>query len=104
MLLVSDPTSSNDTGHRHGKTMSRTYGSAHRTRLPPRAPSQTARTSTGGMAPRKFLATRAARKSAPVTGGVKKPHRYKKTSTMATNTKRTDAQVMATAPARVSPE
>ncbi|GFH45240.1 hypothetical protein CTEN210_01714 [Chaetoceros tenuissimus] len=38
---------------------------------------QTARKSTGGKAPRKQLATKAARKSAPVTGGVKKPHRYK---------------------------
>jgi len=34
---------------------------------------QTARSSTGGMAPRKQLATQAARKSAPATGGVKKP-------------------------------
>ena len=38
---------------------------------------QTARRSTGGKAPRKQLATKAARKSAPVTGGVKKPHRYR---------------------------
>ena len=38
---------------------------------------QTARKSTGGKAPRKQLATKAARKSAPVAGGVKKPHRYK---------------------------
>lgn len=38
---------------------------------------QTARKSTGGKAPRKQLATKAARKSAPSTGGVKKPHRYK---------------------------
>ena len=38
---------------------------------------QTARKSTGGKAPRKALATRAARKSAPATGGVKKPHRYR---------------------------
>ena len=38
---------------------------------------QTARKSTGGKAPRKQLATKAARKSAPVQGGVKKPHRYK---------------------------
>jgi len=38
---------------------------------------QTARKSTGGMAPRKVLATKAARKSAPATGGVKKPHRYR---------------------------
>jgi histone H3 len=38
---------------------------------------QTARKSTGGKAPRKTLATKAARKSAPATGGVKKPHRYR---------------------------
>ncbi|KAI6707056.1 hypothetical protein NL676_010018 [Syzygium grande] len=37
---------------------------------------ETARKSTGGKAPRKQLATKAARKSAPTTGGVKKPHRY----------------------------
>ncbi|GFZ47893.1 Histone H3 [Saitozyma sp. JCM 24511] len=42
---------------------------------------QTARKSTGGKAPRKQLATKAARKSATqgpsATGGVKKPHRYR---------------------------
>ena len=38
---------------------------------------QTARKSTGGKAPRKQLTTKAARKSAPATGGVKKPHRYR---------------------------
>ncbi|ORM41215.1 histone H3.3 [Babesia sp. Xinjiang] len=38
---------------------------------------QTARKSTGGKAPRKQLATKAARKAAPVTAGVKKPHRYR---------------------------
>ncbi|XP_029648407.1 histone H3-like [Octopus sinensis] len=41
---------------------------------------QTARKFTGGKAPRKQLATKAtkaARKSAPATGGVKKPHRYR---------------------------
>ena len=38
---------------------------------------QTARKSTGGKAPRKQLARKAARKSAPATGGVKKPHRYR---------------------------
>ena len=38
---------------------------------------QTARKSTGGKAPRKQLATEAARKSAPGTGGIKKPHRYR---------------------------
>lgn len=39
---------------------------------------QTARKSTGGKAPRKQLASKAARKSAAkTTGGLKKPHRYK---------------------------
>merc|ERR1712093_137121 len=38
---------------------------------------QTARKSTGGKAPRKQLATKMARKTAPAQGGVKKPHRYK---------------------------
>ena len=41
---------------------------------------QTARTSTGGKAPRKHLATKAARKSSPPNthiGGVKKPRRYR---------------------------
>ena len=38
---------------------------------------QTARKSTGGKLPRKQLATKAARKSGPATGGVKKPHRYR---------------------------
>jgi histone H3 len=38
---------------------------------------QTARKSTGGKAPRKQLAGKAARKSAPSVGGVKKPHRYR---------------------------
>ncbi|PRQ77557.1 Histone-fold-containing protein [Rhodotorula toruloides] len=38
---------------------------------------QTARKSTGGKAPRKQLAAKAARKSAPAAGGVKKPHRYR---------------------------
>ncbi|XP_026460947.1 histone H3.3a-like [Papaver somniferum] len=38
---------------------------------------QTARKSTGGKGPRKQLAAKAARKSTPTTGGVKKPHRYR---------------------------
>merc|ERR1712001_190817 len=38
---------------------------------------QTARKSTGGKAPRKQLATKAARKSAPAIAGVKNPHRYR---------------------------
>uniref|UniRef100_A0A5F9C685 Uncharacterized protein n=1 Tax=Oryctolagus cuniculus TaxID=9986 RepID=A0A5F9C685_RABIT len=37
----------------------------------------TARKSTSGKAPRKQLATKAAHKSAPSTGGVKKPHCYR---------------------------
>lgn len=38
---------------------------------------QTARKSTGGKAPRRALATKSARKSAPSTGSIKKPHRYR---------------------------
>jgi len=38
---------------------------------------QTANKSTGGKAPRNALATKAARKSAPAIGGVKKPHRFR---------------------------
>ena len=38
---------------------------------------QTARKSLGGKAPRKNLATKASRYSAPATGGVKKPYRYR---------------------------
>lgn len=38
---------------------------------------QTARKSFGGKAPRKQLATKAARKTAPTAGGLKKPHRYR---------------------------
>ena len=38
---------------------------------------QTARKSTGGKAPRKKLASKAALKPSPSTGGVKKPHRFR---------------------------
>lgn len=38
---------------------------------------QTARKSHGGKAPKKQMATKAARKSAAYTGGVKKPRRYR---------------------------
>ena len=38
---------------------------------------QTARASTGGKAPRHALATKAARKSQPSSGGIKKPHRWR---------------------------
>ena len=38
---------------------------------------QTARKSLGGKAPRKQLSTKASRYSAPATGGVKKPYRYR---------------------------
>ena len=37
---------------------------------------QSARRSTGGKAPCQQLATKAARKSIPTSGGMKKPHRY----------------------------
>ena len=36
-----------------------------------------AKKSTGGKAPRKQLATKAARKAAPATGGIKKAYRYR---------------------------
>ena len=38
---------------------------------------QTARKSQGGIAPRTELSQKAPRKSAPASGGVKKPHRYR---------------------------
>jgi histone H3 len=38
---------------------------------------QTARKSTGGKAPRKQIASKAARKHASTAGGVKKPHRFR---------------------------
>ena len=38
---------------------------------------QTARKSTGGKAPRKQIATKAARKSTTTSGGVKKAHRFR---------------------------
>ncbi|XP_036256357.1 histone H3-like [Molothrus ater] len=55
---------------RQGRTLPTSVAAMARTK-------QTARKSTGGKAPRKQLATKAARKSAPATGGVKKPHRYR---------------------------
>ena len=38
---------------------------------------QTARKHTGAKAPRKHIASKTARKTAPVSGGVKKPHRFR---------------------------
>jgi hypothetical protein len=38
---------------------------------------QMARRSSRGKAPRKALATKAARKALPSAGGIKKPHRYR---------------------------
>lgn len=38
---------------------------------------RTARKSTGGKAPRKLLVTKITKKLWPMTGGVKKPHRYR---------------------------
>ena len=40
-------------------------------------PKKQTRKSTGGKAPRNQLATKAARKTALISGGVKKPHRYR---------------------------
>jgi histone H3 len=55
-----------------------TFATSQLNQLPCTSPTlQTARKSTGGKAPRKQLATKAARKSAPTAGGVKKPHRYR---------------------------
>ncbi|XP_050757059.1 histone H3-like [Gymnogyps californianus] len=59
---------------RQGRTL---YGFGGRGSIAMARTKQTARKSTGGKAPRKQLATKAARKSAPATGGVKKPHRYR---------------------------
>jgi len=59
--------SSGDTGKRHRIEELSLFG---RTK-------QTVRKSTGGKAPRKQLAAKAARESAPATGGLKKPHRYR---------------------------
>ncbi|XP_046764677.1 histone H3-like [Gallus gallus] len=60
-----------------GRFLSLRYRRAGRSFLAMARTKQTARKSTGGKAPRKQLATKAARKSAPATGGVKKPHRYR---------------------------
>ncbi|KAL0222977.1 hypothetical protein P9112_002403 [Eukaryota sp. TZLM1-RC] len=38
---------------------------------------QTSRKTTSTKTPRKHLASKAARKAAPTTGGIKKPHRYR---------------------------
>ncbi|XP_070566832.1 histone H3-like [Ptychodera flava] len=59
------------------KIISYFYDSSRRNNTIMARTKQTARKSTGGKAPRKQLATKAARKSAPATGGVKKPHRYR---------------------------
>nr|XP_033954167.1 uncharacterized protein zgc:163040 [Pseudochaenichthys georgianus] len=61
---------------RQGRTLVILLNCEHRETAMART-KQTARKSTGGKAPRKQLATKAARKSAPATGGVKKPHRYR---------------------------
>ncbi|XP_056604169.1 uncharacterized protein LOC130420700 [Triplophysa dalaica] len=61
---------------RQGRTLPISYHKRASTAAMART-KQTARKSTGGKAPRKQLATKAARKSAPATGGVKKPHRYR---------------------------
>jgi histone H3 len=62
---------------RKTKAISKIWNFLHHTFYNMARTKQTARKSTGGKAPRKQLATKAARKSAPATGGVKKPHRYR---------------------------
>ncbi|XP_060938268.1 uncharacterized protein LOC133015148 isoform X1 [Limanda limanda] len=62
---------------RQGRTLSSALSAKSGSRNKMARTKQTARKSTGGKAPRKQLATKAARKSAPATGGVKKPHRYR---------------------------
>ena len=57
-------------------------------------PGQGARKSTGGKAPRKQLATKAARKSAPATGGVKKPHRYRPGTVALREIRRWDLEIV----------
>ncbi|XP_063399802.1 uncharacterized protein LOC134684527 [Mytilus trossulus] len=65
------------TNIRSFKVFCRVIVDFHREHIAMARTKQTARKSTGGKAPRKQLATKAARKSAPATGGVKKPHRYR---------------------------
>ena len=51
---------------------------------------QTARkqTAEGGKVPRRMMAVKAARKSAPITGGIKKPHSYRPGTVALSETKR----------------
>ena len=67
VLLKSDEPSSTCVVDSDFNRASRSLSSPPRPALPPSSP----------RAPRKQLATKAARKSAPATGGVKKPHRYR---------------------------
>ena len=60
--------------------MARTKQTAHKStggKAPRSKLVAAARKSTGGKAPKKQLPTRDARKSAPTTGGTRKPHRYR---------------------------
>ena len=59
----------------------------------------TARRSTGGKAPRKQLASKAARKSVPSTGGVRKPFRHKPVSVGIPKKRRKSAATTTTAAA-----
>jgi hypothetical protein len=73
----------------HGKTKQKatmTWTEVNTQHLPPLSlqqkatmawTKQMARRSSGGKAPRKELATKAARKAMPSAGGVKKPHQYR---------------------------
>ena len=60
--------------------MARTKQTAHKStggKAPRKRLALSARKATGGKAPRKQLPTKDARKSAPTTGALKKPHRYR---------------------------
>ena len=71
-LVVTAATASQENHTRHTRHIRHTHGQSPMART-----KQTSRKSTGGKAPRKQLATKAAAKTGPATGGVKKPHRYR---------------------------
>ncbi len=71
------PSQASAVRYKLASTITRPHAQASHIDLAMARTKQTARKSTGGKAPRKQLATKAARKSAPASGGVKKPHRYR---------------------------
>ena len=76
-LTKQKPKQRQNTSCVHGSPPAHNFQVAHPPKNMART-KQTARKPTGGKAPRKQLATKAARKSAPAAlGGVKQPHRYR---------------------------